>query len=78
MKDAQDVGMVQRGRCLGFQLKAAETNGIRRVRRRKNLDGNIPFQGGVTGKVHLSHAARSEEFTDLVLPELRSGSLGHD
>ena len=44
MQDGKDVGMVQGGGSLGFQLKATETIGIPGIGSGEDLDCHLTFQ----------------------------------
>src|SRR5262245_38486021 len=58
--------MVQRGEHFRFALKPREPIGIRRKRRREDLDRDLTFQSGVGGAIHLPHAALADLRGDVV------------
>src|SRR5580658_10491020 len=58
--------MIEGGRCLGLQLKAAETLRIARPEGREHLDGHVAFQGCVAGAIGLAHTTCTQGGDDLI------------
>ncbi len=75
--DADDVGVRQLARGLGFDLEAAQTLRIGRQARRQRLDRHVAPEPGVARAVHLSHAAGAEEAEHFVGAEPGSGGNAH-
>ena len=59
--DVPDVGMVQRGEDFGFALKPGQSIGIVCKGLGQHLQRHVPVELGVSGSIHLTHAA----FVDL-------------
>jgi hypothetical protein len=72
-----DVRVIERREYLGLPLKSRETAGVVRKGRRENLQGDIAFQMGIAGAIHLAHAARANQADNLVRPEAGPRSNGH-
>lgn len=64
--DGSDVRMIQRSEHFRFALKASESIVIRRQGGRQNLDGDLTFQLGIGGPIHLAHAPFADERGDFV------------
>ena len=73
--DVPDVGMVQRGEDFGFALKPGEAIGIFREGLRQHLQRHVPVELGVSGSIHLPHAAFADLGGDLVGAEGGAGLL---
>lgn len=58
--DGSDIGVIEGGKDLGFALESCEAIGIGREVRRQRLDGDLPVESGVGGKVHHAPAAAAE------------------
>jgi hypothetical protein len=58
--------MVQRSQYFGFTLKAVNAIGIPRNVFRQDLDRHFTLQLQVTGTIHLTHTAFTEQSGDLV------------
>ena len=71
--DRSDVWMVQRGEDLGFALKTRQPIGIRRQRRRDDLDGDFALQPRVRRAIDLAHAAGADLRNDFVEAEPSAG-----
>ena len=74
--DGGDIRMVQRSEHFRFALKASEAIVIRRQGGRQNLDGDLTFQPGVGGPIHLPHPAFANLRDDFVDAEARAGGEG--
>ena len=68
--------MIQRGEDFGFALKARQPVGIRRKRRRQDLDGDLTFQLRVRRPIDLPHATFADLRGDFVDAEAGAGSEG--
>ena len=68
--DRTDVRMIEGREQAGFTLEPGETIGIRRKRRRQDLDRDVPSQLRVPRAIHLPHAAFANPRRDHVRPEL--------
>ena len=68
--------MVQRGEDFRFSLKARAPVGVIGQSWRQDLDGDLTFQPGVGGPIHLPHAAFTNLGSDLVATEAGTGSEG--
>jgi len=73
----RDVRMIQGGENLRFALKTREPVGIGRHRGREDFDGDLTFQFGVVGAVHLAHAARPKRRQNFIATETGSRCKGH-
>ena len=71
--DGGDMRMIERGEHFRFALKAREPIGIRRKRRRQDLDRDLTFQPGVSGAIQLPHAALADLRGDVVNAEACAG-----
>ena len=67
--DHDDVRVIQRGDSLGLTFESSETLLIRREVFGQHLDGDIAVERGVPRPIHLTHAALTERFEDLVMSE---------
>jgi hypothetical protein len=65
--DSADVGMIQRGRRLGFASKPFERLAVLREIFRKELEGNEAAEASVLRLVDHAHAAATELFDDPVM-----------
>jgi hypothetical protein len=68
--DRTDMRMIEGREQAGFTLEPGETVGIRRKRRRQNLDRDVPSQLRVLRAIDLPHAAFANPRRDHVRPEL--------
>ena len=73
-----DIRMVQRSEHFRFTLKASQSVRIRRQGGRQNLDGDLTFQLGIGGTIHLPHAAFTNLGGDLVDAETGAGGKGQN
>jgi len=64
-----DVGMIEGGGGAGFLLETSQPLGVGGVLLRQHLDGDITIQLRIPRPIHLSHAALTERFEDLVMTE---------
>ena len=67
--DVSDVGMVERRQNFGFALEPCEAIRIIRERLRQYLQGHVPVELGISGSIHLPHAALADEGGDIVVAE---------
>jgi len=52
-----DIGVIQRGKQLGFTLDACQAMLVRREALGQNSDRHVAVQGRVMGSIHFPHAA---------------------
>ena len=64
--DGDDVGIVERGRSLGFALESRQVRGIGREIRRKHLDRHAPIEPGIARRVDFPHSACADRRQDFV------------
>ena len=74
--DGGDVGMIQRREHFRFALKTREPIGIRRDRRRKYFQCDLPFERRIGRAVDLAHPADAELLGDFVRTETSAGNQG--
>src|SRR5207245_738677 len=60
----------------GFPFETREPFGVGRKPDRQDLEGDVPIEFGITGAIHLAHAALSNEGLDLVDAETSTGREG--
>ena len=71
--NGNDVGVVERGRRTGFQLKAGQGFALRMVIVQGNrFDGDFTAQARVARAINLAHAAGAKLLKDLVCAEART------
>ena len=68
-----DVGMVQRGKHLGFALEPGEAVWIECEGLGKNLERDVPIQPDIVGLIHLAHPARPNQRADFINAEPGAG-----
>ena len=64
--DLRNVGMIERGKQLGFTLKPRQPFRIVRERIGQDLDRDVALQPRITRAIHLAHPARADGGQDLV------------
>jgi hypothetical protein len=67
--DARDVGMVERGKGFGFNLKARQARRVCSKFIRQRLDRDVALEPRITRPEHAAHPALAEERGDLVRAE---------
>jgi hypothetical protein len=67
----RDVGMIERGKDLGYALETSHALRITCESGRKNLDGYIAPQLRIPGAIHLPHPARADNIGDFIRAEPR-------
>ena len=72
-----DVRMIERGEHFRFALKARESIGIGRQRRRKNLERDLTLELGVSRPVDLTHSAFANWRGDFVDADSSAGGQTH-
>jgi hypothetical protein len=70
--DGEDVGMRETSNCLSFPLESRRRLWILQQVDRKNLEGDLAPQSGVSRAVDFAHSALAEQIDDLVLGETLS------
>ena len=75
--DVPDVGMVQRGQDFRFTLKAGEAIRIVGEGLRQDFERHVPIQFGISGPIHLAHAAFTDLGGDVVVGDARADFEGH-
>ena len=66
VEDGEDVGMVEGGHRLRFDLEAPQAVGVRGHGRGEHLEGDIAPEAVIAGAVDLSHASGAEETRDFI------------
>jgi len=61
------VGVIQRSGSSGFLFEASQPFRVTGVLLRQHLDRHLATQAGVLAEIHLTHAALTERFKDLVM-----------
>ena len=72
-----DVRMAQRRNRARFLLEPADPLRIRREHRRKDLDGDVPAEPGITRAIHVTHPAGAQRGRDLIGAEPGARCQGH-
>ena len=67
--DRCDIRMVQGGEQVRLALEPGQALLVGGEVLGQDLDGNVALQVRITGPIHLTHAARTERFKDLVMTE---------
>src|SRR5687768_3224473 len=76
--NSENIWMVQRGCCIRFVLESTEPLAIVCEFRGEYLDCGGPSELSVMGQVDFSHAALTDEGTDLITTEACANSYSHD
>ena len=74
--DGGDIGMVQRGKGLGFARESRQTLGVVGKRVRQDLDCDVAIELRVTRPIDLAHASAPEQIGQLEDAETGAGSQG--
>ena len=75
--DLRDVWMIQRCENFGFTLEPSEAFRIAGYRSRQHLDGDLASEVGISGAIHLAHAAAAQQRQNLVDAEAGARSERH-
>ena len=68
--------MIERGEDVCFALEARHALGIQREGIGQDLDRDVATQSGVSGAIHLAHAAGAKGREDLIRPEASAQGEG--
>ena len=69
-----DIGVIQRGKDLGFTLEASEAVGIEREFGGQDFQRDVAIQSGVARPIDLAHTAHAKQAGDFVSPESSAAS----
>ena len=61
-----DVGMVERGKGLGFTFKAPEPIGVVRERDGQDLECDLAIEFGIARAIDLAHATDTQQRSDVI------------
>ena len=70
--------MIERREDVCFALEARHALGIQREGIGQDLDRDVATQSGVSGAIHLAHAAGAKGGEDLIRPEADAGNEGQE